>query len=166
MLKWLGILLLVAACLLLGNKQAVALRERVKIWEQASRLAGMLETRIAYSTRPIPQLLNELYSTDNLTALPFLPKLSSCAPEKMAECWQTGVEKELTVLPVSDRALLAAFGAPLGRTDIAGQIAHCRTYAARFEERRTAAAAELSEKGRLYPLLGLLGGLALALLLI
>lgn len=166
MLKWLGILLLVAACLLLGNKQTASLRERTVIWEQASRLAGMLETRIAYSARPIPQLLNELYRTDDLTALPFLPKLSSCAPEDVAACWNRSVETELTVLPVSDRALLAAFGTPLGRTDIAGQIAHCRTYAVRFEERRTAAAAELSEKGRLYPLLGLLGGLALALLLI
>lgn len=166
MLKWLGILLLVAACLLLGSKQTASLRERVKIWEQASRLAGMLETRIAYSTRPIPQLLNELYRTDNLTALLFLPELCHCAPEKMAECWQTSVEKNLTVLSPPDRELLAAFGVPLGRTDTAGQIAHCRAYAARFEERRTAAAADLSEKGRLYPLLGLLAGLALALLLI
>lgn len=166
MLKWLGILLLVAACLLLGNRQTASLRERVRIWEQASRLTGMLETRIAYSIRPIPQLLNELYRTDDLTALPFLLKMSDCAPENAAACWQTGVQKELTVLSPSDRELLAAFGTPLGRTDIAGQIAHCRAYAARFEERRKAASAELSEKGRLYPLLGLLCGLALALLLV
>lgn len=158
--------MLVAACLLLGNRQAAKLRERVRIWEQAARLAGMLETRIAYTARPIPQLLNELYRTGDLTALPFLPRMSECAPENVATVWRTSVGKELTVLTPSDRELLAAFGAQLGRTDMAGQIAHCRTYALQFEERRRLSSAEHSEKGRLYPLLGLLGGLALALLLI
>lgn len=166
MLKWIGIVLVAATCLLIGNRRTATLRERVRIWEQSARLATMLDSRIRYTAQPIPPLLKELYRTSDLSALGFLPRLADCPAAELASEWCRCVEGELTALSPPDRQLLAAFGGLLGRTDVCGQTAHCRAYAARFEERRAAAEKEFSEKGKLYPTMGLLGGLGVAVLLI
>ncbi|MBQ2939509.1 MAG: hypothetical protein IJE00_03975 [Clostridia bacterium] len=164
MLKTCGILLLVLTCLLIGNRSAAIEREREGLWEQMARLSLRLSDRLLYTAQPIPPLLKELCRSETFPALRFLPEVIAAPPENWKNVWQKSVE----VLPLKPecRQLLVGFVGPLGLTEVAGQTEHCRQYAKRFEEMRQAASRDAAEKGRLYPVLGLLCGLALALLLV
>lgn len=156
--------MLVLTCLLIGNRLAAVEREREALWEQMARLSLRLADRLLYTAQPIPQLLRELCRSETFPALRFLPEVIAAPPENWKNVWQKSVE----ALPLKPerRQLLCGFVGPLGLTEVAGQTEHCRQYAKRFEELRQTAANDAAEKGRLYPALGLLGGLALALLLV
>lgn len=74
-------------------------------------------------------------------------------------------EAEGVLLP-ADRRLLAEFADGVGRTDLGGQQAHFTYYREQLAQRETEARRAYEEKGRVYRVLGLTGGVALMLLLI
>ncbi len=88
--------------------------------------------------------------------------------ERVLDAWETAVEEEgrESGLTRADRDLLRGFGSQLGKTDVEGQIANCRQYGERLEQRLTEAREASAAKGRLYMTLGFAGGMALALLLL
>lgn len=161
-----GLLLLVLTGFLIGNYAANAASETTKLWEQSARMALRLADRLHYTARPIPSLLQELLSTESFPALRFLRQATDAPPEQFREVWRETIDRRLRWLPETEREPLRAFADPLGTTDLAGQTEHCRLYAKRFEEQRAAAAAAAAEKKRLYPALGLLGGVGVALFLL
>lgn len=73
-------------------------------------------------------------------------------------------ETEGVLLP-ADRLVLTEFGEGCGRTDLSGQQVHIAYYRDRLSQREEEARRTYEEKGRVYRVLGLTGGLALTLLL-
>ena len=74
------------------------------------------------------------------------------------------VEREGILLP-ADRRLLIEFGDGCGRTDLVGQQAHIAYYRNLLAQQEEEARRAYEEKGRVYRMLGLTGGVALMLLL-
>ena len=110
--------------------------------------------------------MRELLQSENFPALRFLIPVTEVPAERFREEWKRSISARMRRLSETEKGLLLAFADPMGTTDLAGQTEHCRLYAKRFEECRTAAVASATEKKRLYPALGLLGGVGLALLLL
>ena len=73
-------------------------------------------------------------------------------------------EREGLVLPPT-RQLLLEFGAGCGHTDLAGQQSHIDYYRRLLAAQETECRRVWQEKGRVYRVLGLTGGIALMLLL-
>lgn len=73
-------------------------------------------------------------------------------------------EREGRVQPPA-RRLLQAFADGCGRTDLTGQQAHIEYYRGLLAAQEEEARREYAEKGRVYRVLGLTGGVALMLLL-
>ena len=69
-------------------------------------------------------------------------------------------------LNAADCQLLLEFGRGCGRTGLAAQAAHMRTYRELLAEAGRAAGQEATAKGPVYQMMGLAGGAAMVLLLI
>ena len=78
--------------------------------------------------------------------------------------WKSALCQENTLTP-SDREWLAAFGEGLGKTGQEGQAVHITLYRKRLENCLEEAEAAKHTKTKLYRNLGLLAGLAAALLI-
>ena len=144
-MKTAGLLLIVAAGLLLGLMAAGGLRRRVSTLGQLSRFMVRLADQIRYTAAPVEELLTAAESSGEFDGLSMLGHV--CSRLRKGE-------------------LLRGFGSQLGRTDVEGQIANCRQYGDLLEQRLTEAREAAAAKGRLYMTLGFAGGMALALLLL
>lgn len=131
-----------------------------------------LETQIGYATTPLPEALPQV-ARDlrgpvarlfRLTAR----ELASGKGLTAGEAWKIAIERVWpgTALDRSDRESLAALAPHLGASDRADQVKHL----ALARQRLTTAAAEAerlaAREGKLWRNLGVLGGVALALILL
>lgn len=168
-MKTAGLLLIVAAGLLLGLMAAGGLRRRVSTLGQLSRF--MVDCgQIRYTAAPVEELLTAAESSGEFDGLSMLGHVCSRLRkgERVLAAWEGAVEEDGrdAGLTKADRELLRGFGSQLGRTDVEGQIANCRQYGNLLEQRLTEAREAAAAKGRLYMTLGFAGGMALALLLL
>lgn len=90
-----------------------------------------------------------------LSSAPFAVAFSAA----LERAWEDGL-----VLPET-RCLLTAFAEGCGRTDLTGQQAHIAYYRRLLTAQEEEARRIYAEKGRVYRVLGLTGGVALTLLL-
>ncbi len=82
--------------------------------------------------------------------------------------WSAAVKVQHGAVALSDeeRMLMTEAIALLGTSDVTGEIRHCEQYAERLHTCSQQRAEELRVRGRLYVMLGLCGGCAVALLLV
>lgn len=169
-MKTVGLLLLVAAGLLLGLMAAAGLRRRVTTLDQLSRFMVRLADQIRYTAAPVEELLETAESSGEFDSLPLLGHVCSRVRkgERVLTAWENAVEEDgkEAGLNRADRDLLHGFGSQFGRTDVEGQIANCRQYGDLLDQKLTEAREAAAAKGRLYMTLGFAGGMALALLLL
>lgn len=161
MLKLTGAILLTATGLCIGLIKAEELKRRERMLAALIRLIARIGTRLRYTAAPLADLLSRAAEEGGYTPLE-LPRFSPSTPFPV--CWDGLVEK--TALPEEDRKLLRSFGEEMGRTDLAGQLAHIEMYGSLLEERRRQAAEEYRKKGRLPVVLWTAGAAAAALLLL
>lgn len=129
-----------------------------------------MASRIRYTAAPVDELLVEVAHSSEFHMLSFLQEAAKSVDREggFHEAWSAGLLKSGKVCGFTqeDLELLRNFGEGLGRTDIEGQLEHCRMYAAQLGERLVQARREAASKSRLYITLGVTGGMALALLLL
>ena len=165
---WLGHLLIVAAGTGLGLSASHHLNKQVSYLHGAVQLLQMLEQQVAYSAQPMAVLWQTLADSGSLSDCRLLQDTVSAMNEQgFCTAFVQAVERaeaEDLVFPAA-RRLLLQFGDGCGRYDVVGQveqIAHHRRGLAALEEQWQA---QVATKARLYRVLGVAGGLALALLL-
>ncbi len=158
-MKGVGLCLLVAAGSGIGCLRAASLRERERALGAMCRFVDWLIREIRYTAAPLDVLLHRASKTMTRD-LPLFDKVDNF------EQWQSSLKERVKRIGFTDEDAMVAcrFAEELGRSDVAGQLAHGAFYAAQFEERRRRAQAEAEKRGRLELMLWTGGAVVLALL--
>ena len=164
MLKLALAVLAVSGCALLGRACAAPLYRRAALLGELRDALALLRIRMLDAARPLPEALEDC-------GAPLLRRLGAgLADGDPGVSWQALRRREsvrgglLDSLLPADLETLDAFFAGLGATDNRGQACLIEEAEGALKAREAEARQRCGEKGRLYTTLGLLGGLALALL--
>lgn len=152
----------------LGVYASAGLNRRAAALEQSGRLVSRVASRIRYTAQPVGEIFFEV--SGEFAGLRFLPELLRALQEgtDFPSAWRQALEAKGTEYGLNgkDRELLLGYGEGLGKTDVEGQMEHCRLYETLIGEQLEEARREASVKGRLYITLGTASGLGVALLLL
>ncbi len=148
--------------------QSHRLTMRVRFLEQYLKWISQLETEIRYCAEGIPRLLNKHGKEAEMLSF-----LKNCADQlqkglPFPDAWKQAVQEISSDygLKPDDLHLVLEFGNGLGASDIDGQTAHCRMHRELLQTHLENAREEKQKKGRLYIMLGLFGGIGVALLIL
>lgn len=123
---------------------------------------------MSYTAQPMDDLWRRLAQSEAFAAFDMVrDTVDRLGDAPFAAAFAAALEKaakEGVLLP-ADRQLLEEFGRGCGRTDLQGQQAHIAYYRDRLSQQEEQARRVYEEKGRVYRVLGLTGGVALMLLL-
>ena len=165
---WIGSVLLMVAGTGMGWYAAHRLRRRVVFLETCDRLLQTLWQEMSYTAKPMADLWRRLAHCEGLKEFALVRDTAEgLETVSFAAAFAAAVEKatvEGAILPPT-RRLLIEFGEGCGRTDLEGQQTHIAYYRAQLSAQAEAARRVYAEKGRVYRVLGMTGGVALALLL-
>lgn len=158
-MRWLGALLMVAACGGMGFAWTGALRRKLALLERLCSLLRRLQTELSQRGTPLPQLAEQLGLAAPAEQLRSgRTALSVAAPylERLEKNWD-----------LSETArTLEELARVLGRYDGGTQAAACGHAIGQLEVQRDALARELQEKGKLYHTVPLALGLMAALVVL
>lgn len=152
-------LLLILTGAFAGLQASLKLARRERELEAFFRFVQNAETEVLFSALPVSEVV-ERHGGE----LPFLRRCASlCAGgEDFSLAWERAI-RETVRGNRGDADLFLRFGEGFGATDAQGQEAHCRLTLGLTDQRLRDAREERRQKGRLYRMLGVLGGLAAAL---
>lgn len=164
-MKYIGMLLLLAAGLGLGQIYAGRLYRRERLLRQVSRLMAVLCQRMTHTALPLATLWKQLATEKTYAALPLVQETAKALDNHtFSEAFALGA-KATDGLQDADCRLLTEFGEGCGRTGLEAQVAHIRTYRQLLDEMGAEAEKTAATKGPVIQMMGLAGGAALALLL-
>ncbi|MBR3779309.1 MAG: stage III sporulation protein AB [Clostridia bacterium] len=145
------------------------LKRRVVFLETCGRLLQALWQEMSYTALPMPDLWRRLAQSESFAAFSLVQDtargLSRSSFAAAFSAAVEGAEKDGLLLPPA-RRLLVEFAEGCGRTDLMGQQAHIEYYRTLLAAQEAESRRLWQEKGRVYRVLGLTGGVALMLLLI
>ena len=165
---WIGGLLLLAAGTGMGLYAAHRLRRRVTFLETCGRLLQALWQEMSYTAQPLPTLWRRLAQSEAFAAFSLVQDTAAALPAAtFAAAFAAAARRaeEQGLLLPADRRLLSEFAEGCGRTDLEGQQTHVEYYRRLLSTQEEDARRIYGEKGRVYRVLGLTGGMALMLLL-
>ena len=166
---YVGFLLMMAAGMGMGLYGAHRLRRQAQYIRQVCRLLQTLDQQMSFTALPIGPLWQQLAAQTAFSDYRLLQDTAvGLGTTSFDIAFASAVEQAQTdgVLTPSGRQLLLEFGAGCGRYDLTRQAEHIRHYRRRLEELESTLDQQATVKGRLYRVLGLAGGMALALLLL
>lgn len=154
----------------LGLTYARRLRRRVDDLCRIERLLDVLCDRLLYSAQPLAVLWQSLAADAVLSAYPFVQDTANklCKGTDFYTSFSCAVEKVASAgrLTPTAAALLTELGGTLGHSGLEQQAQLIRQCAERLKKERQAAEELASTRGRVYSMMGLAGGMSLALLLL
>lgn len=167
-MAYIGHLLIAAAGTGMGLWMAHRLSARSRFLEQADRLLQAVEQQIAYTAEPMDAVWRRLTLWPNFRSMPLLVDTvsgldSGCFSSAFSAAVESAAERGL--LTEEGRCLLLEFGEGCGGYDLAGQCEHIRHYRGRIARLQQQTAADAAVRGRLYRVMGVSVGTALALML-
>lgn len=143
------------ACTGMGLKAAWSLRCERRLWRAWVLLLQRMHTTLRYTASPIQEVLRTVDKTE-LDALSWLSEYEH--------------EGETLVLPRAlderERAFAMSFFAPLGTTDLEGQLMHIEQHIDRAEQAQADACAVYKRCAKAYVMTGVCVGLCIGLALI
>ena len=144
------------------------LRRRVVFLETVGRLLQTLWQEMSYTAQPLDVLWLRLADYEGFSACSLVRDTARGLPHTpfaiaFSEAAKAAEEEGLVSPAVC--CLLTEFAAGCGRTDLEGQRAHIAHYRALLSAQEADCRRLWQEKGRVYRVLGLTGGVALTLLL-
>lgn len=165
---YIGHLLIVAAGTGMGLWTAHRLHARGVFLEQTDRLLQAVEQEIAYTAAPMDAVWRRLSRWPHLQTAPLLiDTVAGLERACFSDAFSAAVESAAGrgLLTEEGRCLLLEFGAGCGGYDLEGQREHIRRYRRRVAELQARTAQDAAVRGRLYRVMGLSAGAALALML-
>lgn len=169
-MKYIGVLLMVAAGLGLGMACARRLRVRVYYLDCVERLLEALRDRLQYAVQPLPELWQGIAADVVLSDYPLVREVACelCKGNNFYTSFSRAVQAAARdgQLSAAQAAVLTELGGALGRSSVEQQAQRIVRCVERLEKERQAACQIASERGRVYPMVGLAAGVGLALLLL
>ncbi len=168
-MKFLLALLLFSACAYAGFAKARAVKRRLNVTEGFLVDIRQLSILMRYKMSPIRELVLQLEGSElNEFWEAFLKELEGSA--SLNEAWQKALlklreEGGFSCLTDAEARVISDFGAAFGTSDIAAQRGNMEMALERFGVRAEALRREVAEKGKMYRSLGVLSGLAAAIMI-
>ncbi len=163
-MKGLGCLLLLVCCTMSGLYAAAQLRRRVRHLERLKLLLDQMGTTLRFTRPTIADLLAMLAEQPCFAELRFLQD-AVARDIPFPDGWETAIAEDMS-LSEEERDLLSTVGQTLGSTDLDGQLSALSLCSARLDSLRNDAQAAAQSRCRLYPGMGVLGGIFLVILLL
>lgn len=166
---YVGHLLILLAGTGLGFWLSHRLCRQEQYLEQAIRLLQAVEQQVTFSPRPMAEIWQQLAASPEFSQYLLLQETASRLSEMgFGVAYSGAVEMAFArgQLTPSGRQLLLEFGAGCGLYDLVRQTAHIRHYRNGLVALREDLHRQVTEKSRLYRVLGMAGGGALALMLL
>ncbi len=123
-----------------------------------------IRAQLEYLSPPVADILECLCRRESLRRLTFLQDCRTSMQNGLnfPDAWQAALSGRQEELRGEDCEKLLAFGAGFGTTDLSGQLAGCALCSEMLGEQLTHAREAFRTYGKLYPMLGMLTGIALA----
>ncbi len=154
----------------MGLTYARRLRRRVDELCRIERLLEALCDRLLYSAQPLAVLWQSFAADAVLFTYPLVQDTANelCKGVDFYTSFSCAIEKAATSgrLSPTQAALLTELGGSLGHSGLEQQAQLIRHCAERLKHERQAADELATVRGRIYPMMGLAGGVSLALLLL
>lgn len=153
-----------------GLTYAGRLRRRVDGLCRIERLLDALCDRLLYSAQSLAALWQAIAADEVLSDYPLVQDAADelCKGKPFYTAFSRAVDKASAQgqLTATETALLTELGGALGRSGLEQQAQLIRQCAERLEKERQTAEELATVRGRIYPMMGLAGGVSLALLLL
>ncbi len=136
------------------------------------RTAGVMESlshRLSYAARPMGELWQAMAAGQAFADFSLVRDTAAAVNDMpFGEAFAAAVDKATAdgLLTAEGYRLLTEFGEGCGRFDLAGQIAHVEAYRRLLSAAAEEARGQATAKGQVYQMLGVAGGVGMALLLI
>ena len=168
-MKYVGLVLLLAAFALAGRIFSSRIKERVRILEKFRLMLKLMQTEIQYVNMPTYELVKNACERKEISDLFFLRdclmKLDSGMPFDLS--WEQAVcRARPPELESGDIQLILSFGSSLGTTDRDGQLKLCGMYEEMTMQKIAQASERVKTHAALYSKLGIICGLSVVIILI
>jgi len=163
LLKLIGIMIVIAASTLVGYMESHKLSVRVEQLEAFWVFITAAKTEIRYTASPVDEIVRRHGNMRLFTLCTEYCQSGS----NFSDAWSDAVANGTKGLGLDDKdiSLIHDFGAGFGTSDVEGQLAHCKLYAELITARLENAKEAKNRKAKLYFMLGVFAGMAVALLL-
>ncbi len=170
MLKLAAVLLLGAGFVCGGQYLALHYTKKAELISDVLLMLSVIHTRLRYDCLPVSDLLRVLCGTEKLKSLEFIREclagVEDGVPFPIA--WKNAVEEDAMLCSLIDgcKANLINLGEDIGATDVDGQLNCCEYYKQIFEKELTDREENSKKYSKLYPSLGIMLGIAAAIMII
>ncbi|NLL04529.1 MAG: stage III sporulation protein AB [Clostridiaceae bacterium] len=169
LLKIVGSLIVLVSCSLLGYSHAKTYAKRPEELKVFQTLLQIFENEISFLSNILEEAFLKVCScTDSSVGIFFEATVKNLEEGFCAcEAWTKAVEENITKtnLNTEDRSIIISFGKMLGSSDLEGQIKNIRLTVSQLKIQEQKAE-ELKDKNEsMFKNLGVLGGLAIIILL-
>lgn len=169
--KLLGCIIVIAASSLLGYSLSRDFARRPQQLRELQGLLQIFENEITYLSSPLKEAFEKIGQAGRTEAAAIFlitaGKLERGQGATAYECWKAAVTESIgrTALNGEDTEILVSFGKILGSSDLDGQIKNIRLALAQLKLQEQKAEECRAKNEGMYKKLGVLGGLALVILL-
>ncbi len=169
MLRWVGLIMVVLGCGLMGQLLAKSLERRCKVLQELGQGLLILEREIGYSATLLPQALAQAGQGAGQAGELFIVTgelLAAGEGQGAGHAWLDALDRTAPDLNLEEetRQLLVAFGQGLGLSHSQDQLKRLELCRLRLEGLETEAKNKWRQLGKVWKNLGWAMGLALALL--
>ncbi len=169
-MNWLGSIIIVAACSMMGIKKAADLGYTEKSYAVIISMLEVAKSEICTRRAPMDEVLRVLSDGAAKPIKPFLSALSerlcTLGEHSFAEIWRDCADKYLLSLPTSSLAAVKSLGASLGRYDAEMQLAAIQRCMTVLMQEQETFRARLNANKRMYIGIGSGTGLIIAIMLL
>lgn len=170
MIKIIGCIIIVLACSGLGFMLAARYKMRVLELRSIKMSLQILETEIAYSNTPLPDAFYMVSTKSSAPVNTIFVQMSTSLKEKnhstVGEAFSKTIDeiREKMSITNEDIDILKSFGNSLGCSDTDGQIKNFNMAIKQLENQELKAEESRLKNERMYKNLGILAGLAIAII--
>ncbi|TCL43542.1 stage III sporulation protein AB [Harryflintia acetispora] len=167
-MKLIGMVLVVLFCSSCGLMGAASLRRREGHLKKVQLFLHLLQERLSYTLSPLGEIFDGLRDEPLLRELDFISlcagKLAGATPFPRA--FVESLDESRCALDQRDRELLGELSSILGQSDLENQLRGIRLVRANMLQQAEAAEEVCRSRAKLYSSLGVLSGVAVAVVLL
>jgi len=147
---------------------ASGLSARLRRLESCVLMLGEMRGRLEYLQPTVQSLISALAGQQRFENLGFLRESAGAMLEgnTFSYCWREALEKWSNALGREEAAILASLSDVLGRSDLESQLSAIALAQEQLEQRIAGVRERALKQGNLYRSMGVLGGVAAAIILI
>jgi stage III sporulation protein AB len=169
-IKIIGAVVILGSTSIIGFSLARDCSKRPGILRELQAALQMLENEICYMSNLLSDAFMRIYKASNTDAAILFKDAAdrlNLLGTTAYEAWETAVNDQYARLSLKkeDKAILLNFGKMLGNSDLDGQISNIRLTASQLKLQELKAEETRKKNEKMYRSLGVLGGLALIIIL-